>query len=287
MSLGSLRKIRWLASIPRPSALGAVGLVIVALAILGGLLAPILAPYDPSAIVGKSFEAPGVFLLGTDVIGRDLLSRLLYGARLTLLVTFVATTIGFTAGVIWGFAAAERRGLVGDLTDWIVNILLTFPPLMLGLLVVAALSSSLPVLIGIVAFIQMPRVVRVARSIAVNITTLQFVEAARARGEGLFSILAREVLPNAWRPLGVEYGLRLTYSTLFVSGLSFLGLGIQPPDADWGLLVRENLSALEEDIYLPTLIPAVAIGLFGIGINLIVDWLNDEKAAAIPGDLLQ
>jgi len=271
--------------LPRINIIGALGVTIVGLAILAAALAPVLAPYAPSKIVGMPFEAPGEFLLGTDVVGRDLLSRLLYGAQFTLLVTFVATTIGFVLGVAWGFAAAELSGAFDDFTDFTVNILLSFPPLMLGLLVVAALSSNLTVLIAIIALIQLPRVVRVARSVAQNITALQFVEAARARGHGLFSILITEVLPNSWRALGVEYGLRLTYSTLFISALSFLGLGIQPPDADWGLLVRENLGSLQEDVYLPALLPAVAIGVFGIGLNLIVDWLSDEESLPIPEDL--
>jgi peptide/nickel transport system permease protein len=285
MSIAASGERLALGSLPRPSITGTLGLAIVALIVLAALLAPLLAPYEPSKIVGKAFEPPGQFLLGTDVVGRDLLSRLLYGAQLTLLVTFAATTIGFVLGAAWGFAAAEVGGFLDDATDFTVNILLSFPPLMLGLLIVAALSSSLMVLIGIVAFIQLPRVIRVGRSIAIDITSMQFVEAARARGESAASILAREVLPSAWRPLGVEYGLRLTYSTLFISGLSFLGLGIQPPEADWGLLVRENLSSLQEDIYLPALLPALAIGILGIGLNLIVDWLGDDAGAAIPEDL--
>ncbi|MFO1061409.1 MAG: ABC transporter permease [Dongiaceae bacterium] len=272
-------------SLPPPSALGLLGLAVVLAIVLAALLAPWLAPHSPTRLLGTPFQPPGRFPLGTDVIGRDLLSRLLYASRLTLLVTFAATTIGFLAGAAWGFAAAEIGGVLDDLTDWLVNILLSVPPLMLGLLVVAALTSDLAVLVGVIAFIQMPRVVRVARAVAVDITALQFVEVARARGEGLWSILRREVLPNAVRPLGVEYGLRLTYSTLFISGLSFLGLGIQPPEADWGGMVRENLSSIQEGAYLPTLLPALAIGAFGVALNLVVDWLGERSARTIPEDL--
>ncbi len=272
-------------TLPRFNITGAIGIAITLCVVAAALLAPLLAPHPPSRLVGMPFEAPGEFLLGTDVVGRDLASRLLYGARFTLIVTFAATTIAFVLGAAWGFAAAEAGGIFDDLTDICVNILLSFPPLMLGLLVVAGLSSSLPVLVAVIAIIQLPRVVRVARSIARNVTTLQFVEAARARGHGMLAILATEVLPNSWRALGVEYGLRLTYSTLFISALSFLGLGIQPPDADWGLLVRENLGSLQEDAYLPALLPAVAIGVFGIGLNLVIDWLSDEESLRIPEDL--
>lgn len=278
----TMRKEGTAAQITKP---GLLGLLIVGTIVLTALLAPVLAPFAPSKIVGMPFEDPGEFLLGTDVVGRDLLSRLLFGAQLTLLVTFAATTLGFVIGVVWGLAAAEMGGVTDDLTDLLTNILLSFPPLMLGLLLVAALSSSMPILISTIALIQVPRVVRVARSVGQVVSSQQFVEAARARGHGMFSILATEVVPNAWRPLAVEYGLRLTYSTLYISALSFLGLGIQPPDADWGLLVRENLAALQEDRLLPVLLPAVAIGAFGIALNLIVDWLSDEDSLTIPKEL--
>lgn len=264
---------------------GMFGILIVGLIIIVALLAPFLAPFPPSKIVGRPFEDPGTFLLGTDVVGRDLLSRLLYGAQLTLLVTFAATTVGFLIGAVWGLAAAEMGGITDDLTDLITNILLSFPPLMLGLLLVSALTSSLPVLISTIALIQVPRVVRVARSVGQVTSSQQFVEAARARGHRMLSILRTEILPNAWRPLAVEYGLRLTYSTLYISALSFLGLGIQPPDADWGLLVRENLAALQEDRLVPVLLPAAAIGALGIALNLIVDWLSDEASITIPQEL--
>jgi peptide/nickel transport system permease protein len=273
------------AGLKAPPVPAVIGLAIVALALLVALVGPWLAPHRPSEIIGKAFEPPGTTLLGTDVLGRDMLSRVIYGARLTLFITMTATTLGFVVGSLWGFAAAELRGWFDDLSDSVVNILLSFPPLMMGLLVVSALSSSIWVLIGAIAFIQMPRVVRVARSVGLGITSMQFVEVARARGEGLASILIHEILPNSLRPLGVEYGLRLTYSTLFISGLSFLGLGIQPPDADWGGLVRENLSGVQLGTYLPALTPGLTIGIFAIGLNLIVDWLGSEGARPISDEL--
>lgn len=285
MSSAEASPARTAATTLRPNWLAVTGLLVAVVIVAAAVFGPWLTPYPPTKIVGGAFEPPGAYILGTDVIGRDLLSRLLFGARLTLLITFAATTMGFVAGMAWGAAAAERGGLFDDLTDWCVNILLSVPPLMLGLLVVAVLSSSLAVLIGVIALIQMPRVVRVVRAVALNVTSMQFVEAARARGEGLWSILWREVLPNVLRPLGVEYGLRLTYSTLFISALSFLGLGVQPPDADWGGMVRENLSSIQQEIYLPVLAPALAIGAFGIAVNLIVDWLGEESAQAIPDEL--
>lgn len=272
---------------PRSRALlGYIGVVAVIILTIAAVFAPLIAPNPPQRLVGLPFEPPGKFLLGTDVLGRDLLSRLIYGTRLTLFIAFTATTIGFAAGVAWGFVAAEMRGIVDDLSNSLVDILLSIPPLMVGLLVIAALSSNLAVLIGVIAFIQMPRIVRVARAIAADIASLQFVEAARARGESLPLRLIREILPNAWRQLAVEYGLRTTYSTLFISSLSFLGLGIQPPDADWGGLVRENMTAVQEGTYLPALIPALAIGVFGVAVNLAIDWLGDDPVATIPTELV-
>jgi peptide/nickel transport system permease protein len=268
-----------------PPLLACIGVAIVAVVVFLAIFGAWLEPHSPSDLIGGAFDPPGATLLGTDVLGRDLFSRLVAGARLTLFVTGIATTLAFIAGALWGFAAAELRGWLDDTTESLVNILLCFPPLMMGLLVVSALSSSLPVLIGAIAFIQLPRIVRVARSVGLDITTMQYVEVARARGEGLFSIMTHEILPNSLRPLGVEYGLRLTYSTLFIAGLSFLGLGIQPPDADWGGLVRENLSGVQLGVYLPALLPGLAIGLFAVGLNLIVDWLGKEGARPIPEEL--
>ncbi|MCG7505388.1 ABC transporter permease [Mesorhizobium retamae] len=256
--------------------LPAIGLTVVALVVLGAIFAPLLVSNQPADLVDSAYAPPGSTLLGTDVLGRDLFSRLLFGARLTLLVAFGSTTIGFALGCLWGLAAAELGGWFDDLTDWIVNIVLAFPPLMLGLLLVSALAPSLAILIGALAAIQLPRVVRVARAIGQNVSSLQFVEVARARGEGLFSVLYREILPNILRPLAAEYGLRVTYATLFISGLSFLGLGIQPPDADWGGLVRENMSAMQIGSMLPVLAPACAIGVFAVAMNLVIDWIDES-----------
>lgn len=285
MSMNLIECRRALSAVPRPPLLAAMGILIVVLVALTAVAGPWLVAHKPSEIIGGPFDAPGETFLGTDVLGRDLLSRLVVGARLTLFITFLATSLGFLFGILWGFAAAEMRGWFDDITDALINILLSFPPLMMGLLVVSALSSNIWVLIGAIAFIQMPRVVRVARSVGLTITTMQFVEVARARGEGLISILRHEVLPNSLRPLGVEFGLRLTYSTLFISGLSFLGLGIQPPDADWGGIVRENLSGVQLGVYLPALLPGLAIGLFAVGLNLIVDWLGSEGSRPISEEL--
>lgn len=258
------------------SALAAVATV--AIIVGAALLAPWITTNAPAAMIGDAYAAPGATLLGTDVLGRDLFSRIVYGARLTLLIAISATVIGFAIGTLWAFVAAELDGWFNDVTEWLVNILLSFPPLMLGLLLVSALSNNLFMLIVAIAAIQVPRVVRVARAVAQNVITLQFVEVARARGERLGYILLREVLPNCLRLLAAEFGLRLTYSTLFISGLSFLGLGVQPPDADWGGLVRENMSAMQIGAWLPVLAPAFAIGAFAVSLNVIIDWIDSRSS---------
>jgi peptide/nickel transport system permease protein len=228
--------------------------------------------------------SPGA-LLGGDALGRDVLSRTLHGARLTIFVGLAATTLGFLIGMAVGFSAAEIRGRFDDAVTWLLDVLLSFPPLLFALIVIAALSANVWVLIVTIAVIQSSRVARVSRALGMNVAALEFVEVARARGEGLFSILVREIWPSTVRPLAVEFGLRLTYSILFVSSLSFLGLGIQPPDADWGSMVRENMTALSAGNYLAVVVPALLIAVLTVGVNLIVDWLGSQSGRGISDEL--
>lgn len=254
------------------------------LAVFGGLLAPYsvgqilreAGPYDPPSAVA---------LLGTDVLGRDVLSRLLYGAQLTVGVALAATILGFVIGMAVGFSAAEIRGRYDDVVTWLIDVFLSFPPILLALIVIAALSSDLWVLICTIAVIHSSRVARIGRAVAMNIAALEFVEVARARGENLVSILVREIWPSTIRPLAVEFGLRMTYSILFLSSLSFLGLGIQPPEADWGSMVRENLNGLQIGAYWCVLAPAFAIAILTVGVNLIVDWLGSQSGRSISEEL--
>lgn len=264
------------------------GVVIVCLglffAVFGGLLAPYgvgqilreAGPYDP-----PSAEA----WLGTDVLGRDVFSRLLYGAQLTVGVALASTILGFAIGMAVGFSAAEIRGRYDDFVTWLIDVFLSFPPILLALIVIAALSSDLWVLICTIAVIHSSRVARIGRAVAMNIAALEFVEVARARGENLVSILVREIWPSTIRPLAVEFGLRMTYSILFLSSLSFLGLGIQPPEADWGSMVRENLNGLQIGAYWCVLAPAFAIAILTVGVNLIVDWLGSNSGRSISEEL--
>lgn len=254
---------------------GAIGLTLLAINILLAVFGSFVAPNTPGALVGGSGFAPAhdAALLGNDYLGRDLMSRLLHGAKYSLGVATAATLLGFLIGMTVGFSAAEIRGRYDTTVTWVIDILLSFPPILLALLVIAGLGSSLPVLIGTIAFIQCSRVARVSRSVAMGIAALEFVEVARARGESLFSILRREIFPSSMRPLAVEFGLRLSYAVLFMSSLSFLGLGIQPPNADWGSMVRENLPGIYYGAP-AAIVPALLIGLLVVGINLTVDWLS-------------
>ncbi len=272
---------------PRPDAWAWTGFVIVAIGLFFAVFGPWLASHNVGAIISdSSFEAPGVStVLGTDTLGRDIASRLLHGARLTVGVALAATLLGFLIGMAAGFSAAEIKGRYDDFILWLADMMLSFPPLLLALIVIASLSSSLPVLVCTIAVLHASRVARVGRAVAMNVAALEFVEVARARGESLVSILVREIWPSTVRPLAVEFGLRLTYSILFLSSLSFLGLGIQPPEADWGSMVRENLNALQTGAYLAVLLPAFAIAILTVGVNLIVDWLGAQSGRAISDEL--
>lgn len=273
---------------PKPDFWAWLGIAIVVLGILLAIVGPYLAPYGVGQLVpgASQFLPPSSeTLLGTDVLGRDVFSRVLYGARLTVGVALAATVLGFLLGMAVGFSAAEVRGRYDDFITWLIDVFLSFPPILLALIVIASLSSDLWVLICTIAVIHSSRVARIGRAVAMNIAALEFVEVARARGENLVSILVREIWPSTIRPLAVEFGLRLTYSILFLSSLSFLGLGIQPPDADWGSMVKENLNGLQTGAYLSVLAPAFAIAILTVGVNLIVDWLGSQSGRSISEEL--
>jgi peptide/nickel transport system permease protein len=263
-----------------------IGAVILVVNILLAFFGPVIAPYSPSEMLSMEAYAPvgkdGI--LGTDYIGRDLLSRLLHGARLTIGLALLATIVGFVIGMALGFFSAEAGGWVDNVISRVVDVMISFPPILLSLVVIAGLGSSLTVLVCTVGIIHASRVARVARVIAMEIGLQEFVDVARARGEKIGVILWHEILPNTLRPLGVEFGVRVAYSVLLLAALSFLGLGIQPPAADWGGMVRENMSGLLLGSWAP-LLPAAAIALLAIGINLIVDWMVSQTGREISTEL--
>jgi peptide/nickel transport system permease protein len=269
------------------SLMGKVGAGIVVFWIAVAMVGPFLAPYDPADFASDDSFGPmsANFLLGTDYIGRDILSRLLYGARLTMSLSFMATLLAFLVGISLGFTAA----LAGPKTDMVISRIydafLSMPTIMLGLVVIAALGSSIPVLVITAGLIYSCGLYRIARALATEIKVMDFVEAARARGERLPWIISHEILPNAVIPLVSEFGLRLVFSILFISGLSFLGLGVQPPTSDWGVMVRENLGGL---VYgsSAAFVPAAAIASLTIGINLIVDDFSAQRGQEIAAEMI-
>jgi peptide/nickel transport system permease protein len=258
-----------------------VGLAIVALNLLAALLAPLIAPHGETVVVGAVWAGgfwasdfagrKDLLLLGTDQLGRDLLSRMLYGARNTIAIAIATTTLSFAVGVTGGFLAATLRGWTDQLLSRAVDILMAFPTLIFALLVLSVMGTDVPVLILVIALLDATRVFRISRAVAMDVAVLDFVEAARLRGEGLWWVMRREILPNAAAPLVAEFGLRFCFVFLFIAALSFLGLGLQPPAADWGSMVRENAAAISWGIVTP-LIPAAAIALLTVGVNLVADW---------------
>ena len=249
-----------------------IGFLLVAGFGLAAVLGPALAPHGQADIVGDVWEpASAAFPLGTDNLGRDMLSRMLWAARNTMGVALAATLLSFGIGMVLGYTAAVLGGWTDLALSRIVDTLMAIPTLIFALVVLAVLPPSLPILILVIAALDATRVFRLARAVAMDVAVMDFVEVARLRGESLFWVLGREILPNTLPPLIAEFGLRFCFAFLFLSSLSFLGLGIQPPAADWGGMVRDNASAIGFGLSVP-LIPAAAIALLTIGVNLVVDW---------------
>jgi peptide/nickel transport system permease protein len=248
--------------------------------------APWLAPFGEGEILtNESFLPPNDKLwLGSDYLGRDVLSRLIFGVRVTLLLALAITLLSFFAGVGLGFLAAAIGGKFDGWMGRINDAMLSFPALMLALIVINSLGSSFPVLILTIAFIEMTRVYRVSRALAMNIMVMDYVEAAVARGEGKAWIIWHEVMPNVLTPLAAEFGIRFTYAILFISALSFLGLGVQPPQSDLGVMVKENMQAILYGEY-TTLYPAICIALIAVSMNVFVDWLLQRSSAKLPDEL--
>jgi peptide/nickel transport system permease protein len=257
----------------KPSFSAWVGLAIITVYLLVALLAPWLAPYSQSESVGGTWDPPsGDLLLGADNIGRDILSRLIYGAQMTIGVALLTTILSFLMGTTLGFLAAVGGPKIDMVLSRFVDVILSIPLLISALIILSVFGSSIPVLILTIAILDSTRVFRLARAVAMNLAVLEYVEVAKLRGEGLFWVMRSEILPNAAPPLIAEFGLRFCFNFLFVAGLSFLGLGIQPPYADWGGMVRDNAQAINFGMFAP-LWPAIAIAVMTIGVNLVVDWI--------------
>ncbi len=257
-----------------------LGLAIITLNLLAAIGAPLLAPFSQSDVIGDAWDdASAAHWFGLDNLGRDILSRLLYGARMSIGLSLVITVLSFTIGVTLGFTAAISRGWLDVLLSRVVDLILSMPTLIFAFIVLSVFGTAIPVLIITIALLDSVKVFRLARAVSMNVAALEYVEVARVRGEGLWWVIRREILPNAMAPLIAEFGLRFSFAFLFIAALSFLGLGIQPPLADWGSMVRDYRDVIGLGLPAP-LYPAGAIALLTIGVNFVVDWMLSIQARA-------
>ncbi len=273
----------WMARFREAPVSAWVGILVILAYAAVAVLAPLLAPFPETAIVGPQYHpwtAP--YRLGTDALGRDVLSRLIWGARNTVGIALVTTVLAFLIGATTGFMAVTVGGRFDAVSSRVVDVLMAIPALIFALLVLTVTGTSILALILVIALLDSTRVFRLSRAVAQGILPLDYIEVARMRGEGLFWIIRREILPNAAAPLIAEFGLRFCFVFLFIAALSFLGLGLQPPTADWGSMVRDsakliafaNFGSWQTATFgLAPLLPAGAVALLTVAINLVADWI--------------
>ncbi|MXZ80676.1 MAG: ABC transporter permease [Gammaproteobacteria bacterium] len=270
----------------RLSWVGKLSVAIVVFWLIICVIGPSIAPFHEmdmdgdDGFLGYHANEYGTFILGTDYLGRDTLSRIIYGARNTIGISLASTVLAYLMGITLGILAAVKGGWIDMGISRVNDAILALPTIMLGLIAIAWLGSSIPVLIGTASIIYASSVFRIARALGQDIMVQDFVEAAKARGEGVWWVIRAEVLPNAAMPLATDFGLRLVFVVLFISSLSFLGLGVQPPASDWGSMVRENLQGLTYGSY-ASIWPAFAIATFTIAINLIVDDVSAKSGGSL------
>jgi|TARA_B110000240_G_scaffold149768_1_gene165871 peptide/nickel transport system permease protein len=254
------------------------GILVVLIYSIVAIFAPFIAPYGEREILGRSFELwSDKYPLGTDNLGRDMLSRMIFGARNTIGLALSITILAFLLGSLTGMIAAALGGWVDQILSRIVDVLMSIPSLIFALLILSIFGTSVPYLIATITVIDATRVFRLARATAMNVVVMDYVEVARVRGEKLDWVIRKEILPNITAPLLAEFGLRFCFVFLFISALSFLGLGLQPPSADWGSMVRDNASLITFEDITP-LLPAGAIALLTVAVNFIVDWLLHKSS---------
>ena len=248
------------------------GMIVILIYAICAIFAPLIAPYGEADIIGKAYQPSGPeFILGTDQIGRDLFSRLIYGARNTIGIALVTTVVSFIVGGSLGVLTALKRGWLDQGVSRLVDAFLAIPVLIFALMLLAVFGKSILNLILILALLDSTRVFRLARSVALNVVVMDYVESAKLRGENLAWIVFKEIVPNIMAPLITEFGLRFCFVFLTISALSFLGVGIQPPTADWGSMVAENKTLITYGNPTP-LYPAAAIALLTVAVNFVVDW---------------
>ncbi|WP_443641992.1 ABC transporter permease [Candidatus Njordibacter sp. Uisw_039] len=260
------------------------GMIVISVYLTVALFAPLLAPHGQAQVFPMAY-APwsDEFRLGTDALGRDVFSRLIYGARNTIGIAVATTLLAFLIGGSLGLIAAISRNWLDQALSRFVDVLMAIPSLIFALMLLSIFGSSATNLIFIIAVLDATRVFRLTRAVALNVVVMDYVEAAKLRGEGLMWIMRREILPNIMPPLVAEFGLRFCFVFLTIAALSFLGVGIQPPTADWGSMVRENAGLIQFAEYdltaaLTPMIPAAAIALLTVAVNFVVDWFLHQTS---------
>lgn len=251
----------------------AFGMFVIFTYAIAGIFAPWIAPFGEAEVISSAFApADDVMLLGADQLGRDMFSRIIFGARNTVGLALLATVAAFAMGAFAGLLAATKGGWFDQLMGRFADVIMSIPSLIFALLMLSIFGPQIIVIIIAVAIIYAPRVFRLTRAVAGNVVVMDYIEAAKLRGEKTWYLIRREILPNSTAPLVAEFGLEFCFVFLLVAGLSFLGLGIQPPTADWGSMVRENATLISFGDITP-LIPAGAIALLTVSVNFVVDWM--------------
>nr|WP_298686928.1 ABC transporter permease [uncultured Dongia sp.] len=259
------------------------GLIVLTAYVLVAVFAGAIAPYKEAEVVGDSYmEWSALYPLGTDQLGRDMLTRMIYAARNSMGIAFAATLFSFMTGGVLGIMASILRGWFDQAISRFVDALMAIPSLIFALMMLSILGPTAINLIIVIGVVDATRVFRLTRAVSMNVVSLDFVEAARLRGEKLPWIVFREIVPNILPPLITEFGLRYCFVFLTISSLSFLGLGLQPPTADWGLMVKENATLIIYGDITP-LLPAGAIALLTVAINFVVDWFLHKTSGLRDG----
>ena len=266
------------------------GMIVIFIYAIFALFAPWLAPHDQSEIIGKAYQPAGeACWLGCDQIGRDMYSRLIYGARNTIGIALITTLISFMVGGSLGVLAALKRGWLDQGISRVVDAFLAIPVLIFALMMLAVVGKSIVNLVIILALLDSTRVFRLARAVALNSVVMDYVESAKLRGEKMSWIVFKEVVPNILPPLITEFGLRFCFVFLTIAALSFLGVGVQPPTADWGSMVADSKTLINFPVstfpYIPApFYPAGAIALLTVAVNFVVDWFLQRTSGLRDGE---
>ena len=269
----------------RESWVGMIGTFLVLFWVVIAILAPLLAPFDPNATLipfqkpgavfaGNATVAAGTFWLGTDQLGRDILSRIIFGSQTVLIYAPLATLSAYTVGILMGLAAGYFRGWMDDVLSRIADIILSFPVLVLYIIIIATIGASGFNIIIAITFASAPGIMRIVRGLVLDLRNRDYVAAAQTRGESSWRIMLVEILPNARGPLIVDSCLRLGYVIITIGVLGFLGLGLPPPDPDWGGMINETRSMALAFPHM-VLYPCFAISSLILGFNLLADGLRE------------